>query len=324
MSVINDTWRFLVQRRLWPVAILLIAAAAAVPMLLRQDPPPPAAAPAVASVKADKDAVLAEEPIVTEAADGDRSGRRLVLGSRKDPFKPQATPTPTPRPETPKTAVPDNDAPKDSGTTAGTTPTTGASPPPVAALPTVPTPKTKRYELYELTVRFGASDASRPPRKDVKRLKALPSNSKPVLIYLGVMDDKKTAVFLLDSGVVAQGDGDCHPSRNQCETIRIREGETEFFDVPSENGDSTDASSGAQYQLDVIKIHKTTTTDAKKAKKARAAVSPKGRMILRARVAGDGPLRYRYDAKTGRLQKLSKKAYKAVVAKAARAARAHF
>ena len=47
-------------------------------------------------------------------------------------------------------------------------------------------------------------------------------------------------------------------------------------------------------------------------------------MILRARVAGDGPLRYRYDKKTGRLEKLSKKAYKAVVAKAARAARAHF
>ena len=91
MSVLNDTWRFLAQRRLWPVAILLIAAAAAVPMLLSEDPPPPAAAPVVA-VKADKDAVLAEEPIVTAAADGDRSGRRHVLGSRKDPFKPQATP----------------------------------------------------------------------------------------------------------------------------------------------------------------------------------------------------------------------------------------
>ena len=135
-----------------------------------------------------------------------------------------------------------------------------------------------------------------------------------MLIYLGVLDDKKTAVFLLDSGVVAEGDGNCKPSRAQCETIQIREGETEFFDVPG----------GAQYELDVLKIHKSTTTDAKKAKKARAAVSPKGRMILRARVAGDGPLRYRYDAKTGRLQKLSKKAYKAVVAKAARAARAHF
>ena len=117
-----------------------------------------------------------------------------------------------------------------------------------------------------------------------------------MLIYLGVLNDKKTAVFLLDSGVIAEGDGECKPSRAQCETIQIREGETEFFDVPG----------GAQYELDVVKIHKSTTTDAKKAQKARISVSPKGRMILRARVAGDGPLRYRYDAKTGRLQKLSK------------------
>jgi len=313
MSVINDTWRFLVGRRLWPVAILLVALAAAVPMLLAKDPAPaPAEAPTVA-VKADKDAVLAEDPIVTQASDGDRSGRRQVLGSRKDPFKPKVTPTPTPKPETAKTTEPGSGSSTGAatGATGGDTPSTGASPAPDTTTPVVP--KKKTYELYELSVRFGAS-TGRPPHKRVKRLQALPSNSNAVLIYLGVLDDKKTAVFLLDSGVVAEGDGTCKPSRAQCETIQVREGDTEFFDVPG----------GAQYELDVLKIHKSTTTDAKKAKKARAAVSPKGRMILRARVAGDGPLRYRYDAKTGRLQKLSKKAYKAVVAKAARVARAHF
>jgi hypothetical protein len=313
MSVINDTWRFLVGRRLWPVAILLVALAAAVPMLLAKDPAPaPAEAPTVA-VKADKDAVLAEDPIVTQASDGDRSGRRQVLGSRKDPFKPKVTPTPTPKPEAAAKADPGGSGSTgaSTGATGGDTPSTGASPAPDTTTPVVP--KKKKYELYELSVRFGAS-TERPPHKRVKRLQALPSNSNAVLIYLGVLDDKKTAVFLLDSGVVAEGDGDCKPSRAQCETIQIREGETEFLDVPG----------GAQYELDVVKIHKSTTTDAKQAKKARAAVSPKGRMILRARVAGDGPLRYRYDAKTGRLQKLSKKAYKAVVAKAARAARAHF
>ncbi len=311
MSVINDTWRFLVGRRLWPVAILLVAAAAAVPMLLAKDPAPaPAEAPTVA-VKADKDAVLAEDPIVTQASDGDRSGRRQVLGSRKDPFKPKVTPTPTPKPEAAATAEPGTQG-ASPGATGGDTGSTGASPAPDTTTPVVP--KKKQYELYELSVRFGASTEGRPPHKRVKRLQALPSNSNAVLIYLGVLNDKKTAVFLLDSGVVAEGDGDCKPSRAQCETIQIGEGETEFFDVPG----------GAQYELDVLKIHKSTTTDAKQAKKARAAVSTKGRMILRARVAGDGPLRYRYDAKTGRLQKLSKKAYKAVVAKAARAARAHF
>ena len=332
MSVLNDTWRFLVERRLWPVAILLLAAAAAVPMLLSEDPPPPAAAAPVA-VKADKDAVLAEDPIVTEAADGDRSGRRHVLGSPKDPFKPQATPTPTPTPQpaTQATAPTTTSTGASTGSTTttsgGSAPTTGASPAPATGGPVLPSPKKKTYELYELTVRFGASDGNRPPRKDVKRLQALPSNDEPVLIYLGVLDDKKTAVFMLDSGVVAQGDGTCRPSRTTCETIHIREGETEFFDVPSDSGTGTTTTgdtSGQQYELDVLKIRKTTTTDARKAQKAMARVSTKGRMILRARIAGDGPLRYRYDAKSGRLHKLSKKAYKAVVAKAARAARAHF
>ena len=322
MSVLNDTWRFLVQRRLWPLAILLVAAAAAVPMLLSEDPPPPAPAP-TAAVKADKDAVLTTQPIVAPAGDGDRAGRRRVLGNAKNPFKPQVTPTPEPTVEASKPAA-DTGASADKGGGGASAPSVGASPAPDAGAPVVPAPKKKQYELYELTVRFGSSADGQPPRKDVKRLQALPSADEPVLIYLGVLDDKKTAVFMLDSGVVAQGDGTCRPSRTTCETIHIREGETEFFDVPSEDGEVSEEDTGTQYQLDVIKIRKTKTTNAKKAKAAKAKVSKKGKQILRARIAGDGPLRYRYDKKSGRLHKLSKKAYKAMVAKAARMARAHF
>ncbi len=195
----------------------------------------------------------------------------------------------------------------------------GGSPAPETTIPVVPKKK-KTYELNELTVRFGSSAADGAKRRDVKRLEALPSAGNPVLIYLGVLDDQKTAVFLLDSGVIAQGDGECKPTRTSCETIHIREGETEFFDVGGEEG----GTGGAQYQLDVVKIRKKTTTNADKAKAAKARVSKRGKQILRARVAGDGPLRYRYDAKSGKLEKLSTKAYKAVVAKAAKAARASF
>jgi hypothetical protein len=264
------------------------------------------------AVKSDKQAVLATDPIVAPAADGDRAGRRRVLGSRKDPFKPMATPTPEPTPEAVK--APADGAPSSGGGDTGGS--VGASPAP-SGTPTVP--KKKTYELFELAVRFGASGGEGLKRRSVKRLEALPSAGNPVLIYLGVLDDKKTAVFMLDSGVVAQGDGECKPSRTTCETVHIREGETEFFDVT--NGDGTVA---AQYQLDVIKIRKKTTTDAKAAKAAKARVSKQGKQILRARIAGDGPLRYRYDKKSGRLEKLSKQAYKAVVAKAAKAARASF
>jgi hypothetical protein len=319
MKVLNDTWRFLMQRRLWPVAILLIAAAVAVPKLLASEPTV-APVPPAAAVKSDSASVLATEPIVAPASDADRSGRRHVLGSSKNPFKPQVTPTPEPKPDkvvTPTTSVTAPAATGPGGTTVGGSP----------AAPVAPAPAKKKYELNELTVRFGPSeDTAQPPRKDVKRLQALPSSEEPVLIYLGVLKDKKTAVFLVDSGVIAQGDGNCMPSRTTCETIHIKEGETEFLDVaPDDAGDgTTPAAGGAQFQLDVIKIRKKVTSSAKQAKQSLARVSKSGRKILKARIAGDGPLRYRYNARTGRLEKLSHKAYKAIVAKAAHAARAHF
>ena len=340
MSVIKDTLRFLVQRRLWPVAILLIAAAAAVPMLLAKEPPAPAAVPAV-DVKGDRAALLATEPIVAPAAEGDRGGRRQVLGSSKNPFKPQVTPTPTPSPDIPKQGpVADTGAPAadtgapvaDTGAPAakGGRPSVGGTPAPASPIPVLPGTEApqqpKEYELFELTVRFGPSGDTPPPRRDLKRLRALPSSDEPVLIYLGVLDDQKTAVFLLDSGVIAHGDGTCRPSRTTCATIHLKEGETEFFDVPAEDAVVTEGEEigGSQYQLDVIKIRRKSTTNAAKAKRSLARVSESGRKIVRARIAGDGPLRYRYDTKSGRLEKLSKKAYKAVVAKAAKAARAHF
>jgi hypothetical protein len=325
MSVITDTWRFLLQRRLWPVAVLLIAAAVAVPKLLASEPAA-APAPPAAEVKSDSAAVLATEPIVARAGDADRSGRRHVLGASKDPFKPQVTPTPTPAPatvtSTATTPVTGAGGGSSGGSSAGST--TPAAP--GTRAPTTPAKPKKKYELNELTVRFGPSDqtGAGPPRKDVKRLQALPSNDLPVLIYLGVLADKKTAVFLLDSGIVAQGDGTCRPSRTSCETIELRAGETEFLDVPADDSGDATAAPAAQYQLDVLKIRRTTTTSAKKASKSLARVSKSGRKIVRARIAGDGPLRYHYNSKTGRLEKLSHKAYKAVVAKAARAARAHF
>ena len=319
MSVITDTWRFLKERKLWPLAILLIVAAVAVPQLLASEPTA-APVPPAAVVKSDSASVLATEPIVAPAEDADRSGRRQVLGSRKNPFKPQATPTPIPKA---KEIAPAATAPDKTETGTATAPggtDVGGSPAPAAT----PAPAKKKYELNELTVRFGASESTtRPPRKDVKRLQALPSSEEPVLIYLGVLKDKKTAVFLVDSGIIAQGDGTCMPTRTTCETIHIKEGETEFLDVLTEDEEGGEGES-AQYQLDVIKIRKTVTTSKKKAAKSSARVSKSGQKILRARIAGDGPLRYHYDKRSGRLEKLSHKAYKSVIAKAAKTARAHF
>ena len=45
MTAVTNLWRQLVQRRLWPVAILLIAALVAVPLMLAKDPEPAPAPP---------------------------------------------------------------------------------------------------------------------------------------------------------------------------------------------------------------------------------------------------------------------------------------
>ena len=94
MSVINDTWRFLVQRRLWPVAILLIAAAVAVPKLLAKEPtaapvPPAAVVKSDSASRAGDRADRGPRARTPTAAVAVRSS-----ASRKNPFKPQATPTP--------------------------------------------------------------------------------------------------------------------------------------------------------------------------------------------------------------------------------------
>ena len=301
MSVLNDTWRFLVQRRLWPVAILLVAAAAAVPMLLAKDPPPAgrragrrrqgrqgrgARRPSRSSPR---------PPTATAAAAATCSARARTRSSRRPPRRRR----------------PSRSRPTAAGTGAPTTPaTTGGgssrdararSPAPVTGTPVVPRRPKKKYELYELTVRFGASDANRPPRKDVKRLQAAAVQRR------ARADLPRRARRREDRGVPGRL-GRRRPGRRRPAGRRrpparrssIREGETEFFDVPATAARSR-PTARPQYQLDVVKIHKTTTTDAKQAKKAPPASRRSGRMILRARVAGDGPLRYRYDATTGRL-----------------------
>jgi hypothetical protein len=301
MSAITNVWRQLVQRRLWPVAILLIAALAAVPLALAKDSEraAPQPAPDVAGNDSGETA-LAVQPIVAPTSAADRERRRKVLGSRKNPFglpPEEATGSAAaPNSNGSTTAKEPSPAPNTGGRApsspvGGGVPSFGGGSVPVTD-PTA-TPKPKTYELHELTVRFGDSTEG-TERQSLKRLEPLPSAELPVLIYLGVLEDGKTAVFLVDQGVSAVGDGDCQPSPDACETIKLKAGETEFLDVIGEDGNVT-----AQYQLDLIKIHNGTTASA-----ARATASSKaGKRLLKARVSSEGPTGYGWDAAAGALER---------------------
>ena len=132
MSAFTNLWRQLVQRRLWPVAILLVAALAAVPLALAKEPDPAAPAPALAG-KDSGDSALAVQPIVAQASVADQTKRRSVLGTRKNPF---GLP--------PDESAGSGPAPDSNGSTMAQEPTTSPAkhrqrrrrcPPPVAARP---------------------------------------------------------------------------------------------------------------------------------------------------------------------------------------------
>jgi hypothetical protein len=290
MSILTDTWHQLVRRRLLPVAGLLLAALAAVPFALAKDPEPLAPAPAVAPSVA-KDEPLGQ-PIVALATGETR--RRRVLGARKDPFQP----APAPKAKVAKAATPQPDrAPAGGGgtTTGGGTSTgggttTGGGTSGGGGTPATPAPAP--VAPYSLTVRFGPADADLQ-RMNVERLQPLPDEDDPAFVYLGLSADGKSAVFMVDSTVVAQGDGRCKPEPADCETVSLRPGETEFFDVTDDEGNVT-----AQYQLDLLKINRSTTASASKALASRAAKSRAGRRVLKAIRVAAGPLAYGADADT--------------------------
>jgi hypothetical protein len=294
MSPLSNLWRQLVQRRLWPVAVLLIAALAGVPLMLAKDPETePEPAPQAATDESSS--ALATAPIVAMATPADRSKRRRVLGKAKNPFVKPAN-IDTPADSGPQAVDQANDAAANSGgptkladnlTIAGGAPSptgpTGPTGSPVGAPAPAPAPaepdvKPVRHARHSLTVRFGGDDSLE--RMNVKKLEALPLGEEPLVVYLGVADDGESAVFMVDSSVQPQGDGVCKPDPNTCETIELREGETEFFDIVGEQGDST-----AQYQLDLIEVHgaKKKSTSGRTA--AARAASP-GALQDRATTAG--------------------------------------
>jgi hypothetical protein len=326
MKPLENAWNGLVQRKLLPLAILLLAAIVAIPFLLSKDPEPLPAAPASPSAAAaseSEDSIA--QPVVSQVDANAPAERRRVLGYKKNPFAPAPAPKAKASDEANAAevpaptggATPEKDEPADSGSGSGSgsAPSGGAPAAPVApATPVEPAEPQAKQELYSVTVRFGDSESDALEKSVLPRLKALPSASDPLLIYLGPGKGGKTAVFMVDETMQPQGDGECKPSPANCETLHLRTGDTEFLDVLDESGELT-----AQYQLDVVKI-KTRKASAAKAAAARAKASKAGLSVLKARQAAVGPLRYRYEAKSGLVRKLDKRAYKALLAKSARVA----
>jgi hypothetical protein len=250
VNVLTTTWRQLVRLRLWPVAVLLVAALAAVPFLLSREAEP-VAEPSVPSASAEsaKASDTLAEPVVAEVTTEDRSRRRRVLGSRKDPFEP----APVKKPKKAKKSATQTETPSQQTTQspASSSPSTPSAP----VVPAAPVAPKKVYKKGSLIVRFGDATADQLDRINLQKLAGLPeevagSESEPLIVYLGLTKNGKKAKFLVDASLEPTGDGTCKPHPASCETIELAKGETEFFDlVDPVTGDVT-----SQFQLDLVDI----------------------------------------------------------------------
>ena len=277
MSAIRGVLRDLVERKLWPIAVLLLAAAVAVPMYLGRASAEDAPLPAT-SLQADAGKVSKAAVKVDDGAAGDDRP-----GGVRNPFKQLHVPKPPAAPAAPSIKTPAADAPTGSGSGGSGSGSGGSQPSPApggtggsdngSSQPT--TPAGDPLDVYHLSLRFGRAESSQlKTYHDVARLSPLPTADNPFFVYTGVLKDGKTAVFLLSSDATATGDGHCRPSSKSCQTIEVKEGDTEFFDLTVDG-------EAVQYQLDVVKVFKKGASTAAAAAAAYERHSNAGADMLR-------------------------------------------
>jgi hypothetical protein len=275
VSLVRNLLADLVAKRLWPVALVLAVAIIAVPVVLAGGVDGPAA-PKVPFAKSNDEV----ESVVTPAADAPRRGPNPT---GRNPFGQYDV--------NPQSAL--DAAGKAAGGEAkpGTQGTGGAGPGPdvtggLPALedvdvipvggtddgPAAPAPDKK--ESYRVDLRFG-QDGQLTARNDVARLSPLPSADDPFFVFMGVLADGKTALFLVSSDAEATGDGTCKPTPDNCERIELQAGETEFFDVTTPDG------AVVQYQLDLVRVSRVKSASAAVAAGNRSRESTEGREVLR-------------------------------------------
>jgi hypothetical protein len=274
MSFLRNLLADLVDKRLWPLAVALLGALVAVPFLLGGggdgSDADVAAIPATQGAPANATQVrVSEETGLTTIA---------PTGAKHNPFRQpkvkQAQTTPEQAPAEPTTPA------TGGGSTGGATP--GDSAPSGTTTPapdtSTGTKKPENTKVLRVDLRFGEPGKTRQKAyDDIARLSALPSADEPIVIFLGVKKDRKTAVFLISSDATATGAGTCKPTAANCQTIEMKEGDSTFLDIDLGQG-------VRQFQLDVKSIEETDAKDAKKAATARARMSAAGQDFLRSSI----------------------------------------
>jgi hypothetical protein len=269
MTLLRSLFDDLVEKRLWPIALLLAITAVAVPVVLGRSgagagasSPPPATAAA--------DGAAAATPAVEIVGPAAVRGRS---GPVRDPFrrsaKAAATPTSHAAARTKKSAPASDSASTgaeaDSATAA---PTSDGGP--VAATPAAG--DTPAASVYRTRVRWGRNEYAAV--SGLSRLQPLGGSPNPALLYLGTTRSGARAVFLLGPNASAEGDGAC--AEKTCRVIRLKAADTTVVTVQGADG-----ATPRRFALVVDAIARQPARNEATARKLRARVDRDGRDVLR-------------------------------------------
>lgn len=246
MNQLNTTMRNvfqdLVERRLWPVALVLVLALVAIPVLLSQPASTqPGASPATPATGAGASHSAFQPVVNTEGSKSSEIRKNLKGFATKDPFKVQGLPKVGASSGQLATATGATGTATATGTTTGTGTTAGTgtsgsgqstSGSGQSTGSTGSGTPTLTYFTYTVDVRFGKADNL--DKKNLEQFRALPSSEDPVVVFMGVKADGKTAVFLVSSATGTTGEGNCEPD-DTCTFLYMKEDQQQSFEAVDAN-----------------------------------------------------------------------------------------
>lgn len=272
-----DIWADLKAKKLAPVAIGLVVAAVAIPALLMKGEESATQGPLPILASSASDGPQVE--VAEELAD---RGSKLDSYSARDPFKGKVKPDDDSATGTGTASVPSTGGGDDKGSTGstgsplgsggstGSSGTTGPSgdgglgstPTPIPTTPPeldIPKPKRRLY-TFQLDLNFG-----RPGREQhypaVKRMTFLPRPTLPALLFMGVPEGERAAIFFVYPGMTHQGEGKCMPSPKNCNFLHLGIGQEHYL-----------AANDHEFRIELLKVKRVPlSTEKKQRAKARKA-----------------------------------------------------
>jgi hypothetical protein len=250
MNTFKDIWADLVDKRLWPVALILVGALVGVPLVLSTSAPDAGVAPvpqASASAAAPVPVPGSGSPV------SDVSGTTYVgpvSGANKDPFLPHgasggsaggASASKSGLTTMPGLVASGGAASAGStissstgsGSTGSGSTGSGSTGSGSTGSPTIPGVPSVTPNVVA-ALQFGLLGGARTYRR-VAELTPLPSPTSPAVVYLGQTRRGESA-FLVSAEVTPRGQGRCTPSRGVCSTLYLKPGQVEYLTAQTTAG----------------------------------------------------------------------------------------